>query len=126
MKMLQNLTEFRALIFFCNKACFLCESERCRSQVRKRAPLDAIAPFGGATCDDDNNESGWLSLEDRLKKFHMLNLAALPIIGSCFNLLFNISLHNNSSLCTLNYCIRILAERMSSFLAILSSTLAPN
>ena len=27
--------------------------------VRKRAPLDTLVPFGGATCDDyDDNQSG--------------------------------------------------------------------
>ena len=43
--------------------------------VRKMAPLDGLVPLGGATCDDNDNQSG-----DRLQKFHMLNLAALLFV----------------------------------------------
>ena len=47
-----NVGNLIDLLLFCNKACFWCESERCWSQ-------------------------GPEITGDRLKKFHMLNLAAL-------------------------------------------------
>ena len=42
------------------------------------APLTELAP----PCDDEGNPSGW----SRLKKFHMVNLAVLPIFPIYFTI----------------------------------------
>ena len=46
-----RMTILTGIMFFFNPfACLLL--------VRKRAPLEVRGPLGGATCDDDNNQSG--------------------------------------------------------------------
>ena len=78
-KISRNVGNMTDLLFFCNKICFLCDSERFRSQGPEistwwrhtyhyvRISMPIISP------------EGMIETRDRLKIFHMLNLTALLI-----------------------------------------------